>query len=378
MQAEIRSLKEASQNKGMETVAGGLEDSPNTLESLPSKKRKIPSPMTIAVSPPVAKDPCYQGLTSADYSLKLTSLNLAQLQNPTGSKTSDLDACYDRYGERDKGLSDEAKVSQSIYDRRPEEVSVEVFTEISHSRARELVLSYNTAVGTLHPIVDIKIVLDCVDGLYSQLQVSMDNSKKLSDRYDVIVIRLILAIALLSEHNRNMALVENCYEGVERELNAILCSETVSLRGVTLVLLGVCPLRFQRNLLRLTSPQAIYQFFSDRVRMAWRLCGTSASLATELGLHRPETLQKAFPRDEERLKAVRVMWSILVLDHGWSAALGLMHHFDDVGLNSAQLITVCVLLNLRPDEMISVLEYWNDFVTRKIASICELWHRTVP
>lgn len=345
MQAEIRSLKEATQTKGMETVVGGLQDSPSILDGLPSKKRKTQSTTTIAVSPPVAQGPRYQGLTSADYSLKLTSLNLAQLQNPTGSKPSDLDAFYDRYGESSKSLSDEAKVSQSIFNRRPEEVSVEFLTEISHSRARELVLSYNTAVGALHPVVDITIVLDCVDGFYSQLRVSRDNSNKLSGRYDVIVIRLILAIALLSEQNRNTVLIEKCYEGVQQELNAILCSETVSLRGVTLILLGVCPLRFRQSLSRLTYLQAIYQFFSGRVRMARRLCGTSASLATELGLHRPETLQKAFSHDEERLKAVRVMWSIFVLDHGWSAALGLMHHFDDVGIDSAQLITVCVLPN---------------------------------
>lgn len=58
----------------------------------------------------------------------------------------------------------------------------------------------------------------------------------------------------------------------------------------------------------------------------------------ELGLHHPETLQKALPNEKERLKAVRVMWSIYILDHGWSAALGQPHHFIDAGPDSTQLI----------------------------------------
>ncbi|KAJ5099523.1 hypothetical protein N7532_006524 [Penicillium argentinense] len=322
MQAEIRSLKQVTGIEELEETSGSdsLRDKRELFEQRQSKKRKLPPPATIAVSPPPIQGPRYQGLTSADYSLKLTSLNLAQMQNPTGAKPSDLDACYDRGEGKEKSPS-ETKVSEMGSQSSSDQVSVQVFTEISHSKARELVILYSEVVGSLHPIVDISIVLECVDGLYARLEATKDNPERQTGRYDVIVVRLILAIALLSEQKHNSALIESCYEGVEQELKSILCSETVSLRGVTLVLLW-----------------AIYHLYSNRVRMAWRLCGTSASLAMELGLHRPETLQKAFPNDSERFKAVRVMWSIFILDHGWSAALGLPRNFDDAALDSTQLV----------------------------------------
>ena len=227
MQVEIQYLKEATP---IDQIA----------EERVAKKRKLQPPATLAVSPPPEQAPHYQGLTSAEYSLKLTSLELAQLQDPTSTRSSNLDACFDG-GEgnaANKGPQTGIQVSHGDHSRL-EHVSVQVFTEISHSRARELVVLYSEAVGSLHPVVDIAVVLNCADGLYAQLKERGKNSSRLTGRYDVIVIRLILAIALLSEQNQSAKLIENCYEGVEHELNRILCSETVSLRGVTLVLLGV-------------------------------------------------------------------------------------------------------------------------------------------
>ncbi|KAE8371648.1 hypothetical protein BDV26DRAFT_286617 [Aspergillus bertholletiae] len=323
MQAEIQSLKEVTGTGQTGKVGGSLRDTQEAYEGRQSKRRKLSQPITLVVSPPPVQGPRYQGLTSAEYSLKLTSLKLAQLQNPMGTKPSNLDACYDRGEAKDasKVLGNTAQLSQVNSQARSEQVSVQVFTELSHSRARELVILYSDVVGSLHPIVDISTVLDCVDQLYARLRETRKNSEKQTGRYDVIVIRLVLAIALLSEQNQNAALIESCYEEVEQELNSILCSETVSLRGVILVLMG-----------------AIYHLFSSRMRMAWRLCGISASLAVGLGLHRPETLQKAFPKEQERLKAVRIMWSIFVLDHGWSAALGLPRNIDDAAFDGFQLV----------------------------------------
>lgn len=238
MQAEIWSLKELT---GIEKIANsvGIRGNQNAIVHRPSKKRKLSQPTVLYVSPPLACGPRYQGLTSAEYSLKLASLNLAQLQSPAASGPSDLDACYDEGEDETNGLGDEADMSQLNPDTRSEQVSVQFFTEMSHSRARELIILYSEVVGTLHPIVDISIILDCVDGLYARLKLAGQKSDKLTDRYDVIVIRLVLSIALLSEENQDAALIERCYEGVEQELKAILFSETVSLHSITLMLIGV-------------------------------------------------------------------------------------------------------------------------------------------
>ncbi|RJE25978.1 hypothetical protein PHISCL_01663 [Aspergillus sclerotialis] len=327
MQTEIQSLKEFTGIEKTASEGGSHWGKHDTFGDRLSKKRRLQPPTTLPVSPPRGHDPPYQGLTSAEYSIKLTSLKLAQLQNPSGTRSPNLDACYDREGarDRDKEEGNEAQASRRYEQARLEQVSVQVFTEISHPRARELVILYSEAVGSLHPVVNIPTVLDCVDCLYARLNEARKTNKTPIGRYDVIVIRLILAIALLSEQNQSSALIASCYEGVGEELNSILSSEMVSLRGVILLLLG-----------------AIYHLFCNRIRMAWRLCGTSASLAMELGLHHPETLQKAFPDELERSKALRVIWSIFVLDHGWSAALGLPRNMDDTALDNTQLVPVCL------------------------------------
>ncbi|KAL4929513.1 fungal specific transcription factor domain-containing protein [Aspergillus undulatus] len=288
-----------------------------------AKRRRLTT--TLAVSPPSVTGAHYQGLTSPEYSFQLASLNLARLDNPASTTASNLDAFYNREEAKEPQESPgmESLVGpRGLQDPRgpSEHVSIRVFTQISHARARELVVSYSETVGLLHNVLDIQSVLTCVDTLYAQLEGSVEHNARQTGLYDVIVIRLILLIALRSEQTKNKALLDSCYEGAEEELNDILSSEHVSLRGVILILLG-----------------AIQQVFSGCVRMAWRLCGIAASLAMEIGLHRSMSLQKVFPDGEERMKATRVIWSIFVLDHEWSSTLGLPRHMSDGALDSRQL-----------------------------------------
>lgn len=241
MQTEIQSLKEVTGTEEIVNAGGSLRGKHDAFGERLSKRRKLQPPTTLPVSPPPVRGPRYQGLTSAEYSLNLTSLKLAQLQNPTGTRSPNLDACYDREvcNDTTNGQENAAQTSGTNPQARLEQISVKAFAEISHSRARELVILYSEVVGSLHPVVDISIVLDCVDGLYARLKETRKNPKTPAGRYDVMAIRLILAIALLSEQNQDSALIASCYEGVEQEVNSIFCSERVSLRSVTLVLIGV-------------------------------------------------------------------------------------------------------------------------------------------
>jgi len=96
----------------------------------------------------------------------------------------------------------------------------------------------------------------------------------------------------------------------------------------------------------------------------------------ELGLHRPETLQRALPNESERSKAVRVMWSIFVLDHGWSAALGLPRNMDDAALDSTQIVPVSALIRKSKNRNFSrtnVLVHQQDSpYLRAMASYCAI------
>ncbi|RAH78909.1 hypothetical protein BO86DRAFT_437624 [Aspergillus japonicus CBS 114.51] len=347
LQAEVQSLK-GSINHGA-SAATGKQRTPDTPASEEcsepdSKRRRFVT--TMVVSPPSTVGPRYQGLTSPEYSFELASLKLAHLQDPTAVPASHLDAFYNREDERQgrtrsirEGEPD-GPAALSKAHIQPEHTSVRVFLDIPYTEAKRLVVSYSNTVGLLHPVVDVSVILSRLDALYARLKDTRQSTRSQPALYDVIVIRLILSIALRMEENQQTELIASCFEGVEDELNRILASEHISLRGVILVLLGVgppCTPSLDFWTVTETDEQALYHLFSGSLRMAWRLGGVAASLALELGLHRPMTLQKAFGDEGEQVKAMTLMWSIFVLDHEWSTALGLPHHMDDGSLVPAQL-----------------------------------------
>ncbi len=243
MRAELQSSKSeevSAKSNRQTTPEPSIPEEPRKERG--AKRRRLTT--TLAVSPPSDTGAHYQGLTSPEYSFQLASLNLARLDNPASTTASNLDAFYNREEAKDPQESPgmESLVGpRGLQDPRgpSEHVSVRVFTQISHARARELVVSYSETVGLLHNVLDIQSVLTCVDTLYAQLEGSVEQNTRQTGLYDVIVIRLILLIALRSEQTKNKALLDSCYEGVEEELNDILSSEHVSLRGVILILLGV-------------------------------------------------------------------------------------------------------------------------------------------
>ncbi|KAL7905163.1 hypothetical protein GGI35DRAFT_483662 [Trichoderma velutinum] len=63
---------------------------------------------------------------------------------------------------------------------------------------------------------------------------------------------------------------------------------------------------------------SIYYFHIDEDLLAWRTIGVACREALVLGLHRRITLFETFPIKEHRDLAVRVFWTIYVLDRRWS------------------------------------------------------------
>lgn len=68
----------------------------------------------------------------------------------------------------------------------------------------------------------------------------------------------------------------------------------------------------------LTSSKSIYYFHCDEDLLAWRTIGLAAREALVMGLHRKSTLLETFSDEKMRALAVRVFWSIYVLDRRWS------------------------------------------------------------
>jgi hypothetical protein len=78
----------------------------------------------------------------------------------------------------------------------------------------------------------------------------------------------------------------------------------------------------------------MYHFHRDEESLSWRFIGLTARLCVELGLHQRDTLMKAFPVDEDRKWALRVFWSVYVLDRRWSFGTGRPFSLQDADIVS--------------------------------------------
>lgn len=63
------------------------------------------------------------------------------------------------------------------------------------------------------------------------------------------------------------------------------------------------------------------------------MIGLASRLCLELGLHRRQTLLNGFSNDEERSWAIKLFWSIYVLDRRWSFGTGMPFALQDADID---------------------------------------------
>lgn len=81
--------------------------------------------------------------------------------------------------------------------------------------------------------------------------------------------------------------------------------------------------------------KAEYNFQQDEEVQASRMIGIAARQCLEIGLHRRQNLMKNFPDDEERSWAVKLFWSIYVLDRRWAFGTGIPFALQDSDIDPA-------------------------------------------
>lgn len=238
MQYEIQSLRETTAVDDY-MKSHGLDNN-----AISEKNRRRGSITTIDVSPSTVSEPGFHGCTSSEYSLKLASKKLmGRLQDPVPGPRSDVvedvEAYYGHEDGEDQNPRHADKAMRPDTIELYDTVSVRVFTELPLSRARELIEIYADAAGTVHPIVDLALISRLMEQLYSSMGDRGLQPAKDIRYHDVTVIRLVLAIALVADQEKSTELIHSCYEGVDTELHRLICSETVGLRGIILIVLGV-------------------------------------------------------------------------------------------------------------------------------------------
>lgn len=71
----------------------------------------------------------------------------------------------------------------------------------------------------------------------------------------------------------------------------------------------------------------------DEEAQAYRVIGLAARLCLEVGLHRREVLAKTFTTEEECSWAIKLFWSIYVLDRRWSFGTGMPFALQDADID---------------------------------------------
>lgn len=77
----------------------------------------------------------------------------------------------------------------------------------------------------------------------------------------------------------------------------------------------------------------MYYFHKDEEPIAWRTVGLACRMCMEIGLHRRETYNFLFQTEDERSAAIRLFWSLYVLDRRWSFGTGMPFAMQDADID---------------------------------------------
>lgn len=78
----------------------------------------------------------------------------------------------------------------------------------------------------------------------------------------------------------------------------------------------------------------MYHFHHDEEGLAWRVSGLASRQCLELGLHRRDTYATLFPNPEDQASAIRMFWTVYVLDRRWSFGTGMPFALQDADIDN--------------------------------------------
>ena len=196
--------------------------------------------------------------------------------------------------------------------------SVAVVREISKDEALRLCQVYKEEMDPMYPILDIHrisqyatLIFTLGDAVFRSGNQAFGQTQEPAPDADQEILKLVLANALVAEAGGHSILATRLFASCSRRTEVGL-SEDVTLKNIQLMTLI-----------------SMYLFHSDQEMRSWRIIGVAARLCIELGLHRAETYTTLFTSDDERDAALRLFWSIYVLDKRWSLGTGMMSALTD-------------------------------------------------
>ncbi|KFA51857.1 hypothetical protein S40293_04084 [Stachybotrys chartarum IBT 40293] len=309
-----------SQAQSGSELRSGSRTSRSTFQS-----QQVPSRSTSAsISASRSTGQRFCGPTSPEY-----SLNVAQMKLRQGNTTATSPRRTEMASIEDEALSDDeaeqgvseghisvgANVALPMRRTHPQHL-FQIFSIVDISQAARLLQVYQDVIGELHPFVDIKDLAGRLPVWYARCDrdagvgiESLDGA----DEGQLVLTNLALAIALRAETTsfgpHETRIVQS---NVESIISAKLMSPASSIKDVEAVLMA-----------------ALYHYFQDVARSAWRMCGLAGNMLRELGFHRRDVIEHFLHSDAARQEAGILIGSVLILDRQFSATTGLPSHFDN-------------------------------------------------
>lgn len=130
------------------------------------------------------------------------------------------------------------------------------------------------------------------------------------------VLKMVLAISTVTEGGGQSEIGYRLFESVRDLADRSLHSEAIEIKSLPFLVLV-----------------AIYHFHCDEEALAWRIIGQVARMCIELGLHRRDSLFKVVTDEVERSSAIKLFWSIYVLDRRWSFGTGMPFALQDADID---------------------------------------------
>ncbi|KAL6718039.1 hypothetical protein ACLMJK_004124 [Lecanora helva] len=195
--------------------------------------------------------------------------------------------------------------------------------KISKEEAIRLCHVYEEEMGLMYPLINIKEVLALVDSLFnfteSAVKSGLMNPYKSGPdslgNSDIWILKMVLASSLIVEGEGQNDLARELYESCREAFEAKMLG-AVDIKGLILLTL-VAEINFQQ----------------DEETYAYRILGFTSRQCLEIGLHRRHTLIEAFPNEEERSWAIKLFWSLYVLDRRWSFGTGMPFALQDADID---------------------------------------------
>ncbi|KAH0565928.1 hypothetical protein GP486_000681 [Trichoglossum hirsutum] len=257
--------------------------------------------------------PRFQGPTSTAYSLDVANTSLQAMgihTSPEGTTDG---------GIATNGSTPAGSVSPPAHPTKDPLWLLGKEEAVRLIRVYEEELSGRIKMGIMYPFLDIEKTIRHSTVLYSFIgaatrsglaRVDHPGADGLGDD-DTNILKMILATALMAEGSGRSSVGARLFETVREFIERRFWSPRVDMKGLVLLVLT-----------------GMYHFHQDEEPLAWRIIGFAARMCLNLGLHRRETVLRNF-EGEGQSHAVKLFWSIYVLDRRWSFGTGMPFALQD-------------------------------------------------